>query len=191
MLELIEKAENYATEKTNSIMAQAIAQAYADGYRDGYKDREVEIPMDIRFKKSEYVDLGLPSGTLWAKEYEKDRSFLLMLHNDAMCYNIPTEEQWKELIDNCKCVRFVKNSIDRGFDFVGPNGNCIRFQETSYMRNQLYRPGEVQFWLKDEEDCNEKNGANVYLDKETRKHVKQTRKYFMGYKLPVRLVSKH
>jgi hypothetical protein len=191
MIELTTKADNYAAEKTNEMMTKAIAQAYADGYHDGYKDREEEIPVDIRYKTTEYVDLGLPSGTLWAKEYEKDKQFLFMLHKDAMSYNIPTEEQWKELIDNCKCVRFAKNSIDRGFDFVGPNGNCLRFQETSYMRNQWFRPGEVQFWLKDEEESIEKNGANVFLDKETRKQVKQTRKYFMGYKLPVRLVSKH
>lgn len=186
MIELNEKAGIYAEENVINVLKEAFAKVYADGYRDGYKDREEEIPMDIRFKTTEYVDLGLPSGTLWAKEYEKDNGFLHMLHNEAMCYNIPTEEQWKELTDNCMCVRYVKNSIDRGFDFVGPNGNCLRFQETSYIKNKLFRPGEVQFWLKDEENCNEKNGANVYFDKG--KFMKQIRKYFMGYKLPIRLV---
>ena len=66
MKELIEVANNYAENKTNEVLTSAIAQAYADGYKDGYRDREEEIPVDIRFKKTEYVDLGLPSGTLWA-----------------------------------------------------------------------------------------------------------------------------
>ena len=35
---LQEKAEIYAAEKMNDLMAKAIAQAYADGYRDGYKE---------------------------------------------------------------------------------------------------------------------------------------------------------
>ena len=51
-------------------MDKAIAQAYADGYRNGYKDREEEIPVDLRDNKTEYVDLGLPSGTLWSTDYE-------------------------------------------------------------------------------------------------------------------------
>ena len=70
MMELREKAENYAVGKANAAMDKAIAQAYADGYRDGYKDREDEIPVDLRDNKMEFVDLGLPSGTLWAKEFE-------------------------------------------------------------------------------------------------------------------------
>ena len=40
MENLIERADQYASEKTNELMAKAIAQAYADGYRDGYEDCE-------------------------------------------------------------------------------------------------------------------------------------------------------
>jgi len=34
MTDLNTKAENYAAEKTNDLIAKAIAQAYADGYCD-------------------------------------------------------------------------------------------------------------------------------------------------------------
>lgn len=43
MNELHVKAEAYAAEKMNELMAKAIAQAYIDGYRSGYKDRDCEI----------------------------------------------------------------------------------------------------------------------------------------------------
>ena len=66
MKELKELSANYATEKTNEMMSQIVAQAFADGYRMGYKDREDEIQVDLCDSKTEFVDLGLPSGTKWA-----------------------------------------------------------------------------------------------------------------------------
>ena len=69
-MSLLEKAEKYATGKVNEAITNAIAQAYVEGYKAGYNDREMEIPVDLRDNKTEYVDLGLPSGTLWATKYE-------------------------------------------------------------------------------------------------------------------------
>ena len=69
MKELKELSANYATEKTNEMMSQIVAQAFADGYRMGYKDREDEIQVDLCDSKTEFVDLGLPSGTLWSADY--------------------------------------------------------------------------------------------------------------------------
>lgn len=102
-MEITERAGNYADGKANEAITKAIAQAYADGYRDGYKDREEEIPVDLRDNKTEYVDLGLPSGTLWSKEYETENGETLYLpYGEAAKYAIPTEEQWNELRDYCK-----------------------------------------------------------------------------------------
>ena len=72
MDKLTERATNYAAEKTNELLAKAIARAYEDGYRDGYKDRAEKIDCAIDNTDIEYVDLGLPSGTRWSKEYLKD-----------------------------------------------------------------------------------------------------------------------
>ena len=70
-MNILENAEKYAEGKANQAITKAIADAYVEGYKAGYKDREEEIPMDLRDNKTEYVDLGLPSGTLWASDYEK------------------------------------------------------------------------------------------------------------------------
>ena len=79
MKELKELSINYATEKTNEVMVNTIAQAYADGYRKGYKDREDEIPVDLRDGNTEYIDLGLPSETLWSTNYEtKDKQVVFL-----------------------------------------------------------------------------------------------------------------
>ena len=80
MKELKELSANYATEKTNEMMSQIVAQAFADGYRMGYKDREDEIPVDLRDGKTKFVDLGLPSGTLWSSDFEKN-SNAIKLYN--------------------------------------------------------------------------------------------------------------
>jgi hypothetical protein len=103
MKELKELSINYATEKTNEVMFNTIAQAYADGYRKGYKDREDEIPVNLRDGNTEYIDLGLPSGTLWAKDFEKDGGNTLFVpYTQAKRYNIPTREQWEELVNCCE-----------------------------------------------------------------------------------------
>ena len=51
MIELLDRAEKYASGKASVMIDKAIAQAYADGYRDGYADREKEIPINLRETK--------------------------------------------------------------------------------------------------------------------------------------------
>lgn len=43
MVELKEKAINYAEENVINVLKEAFARVYADGYRDGYKDHKDEI----------------------------------------------------------------------------------------------------------------------------------------------------
>lgn len=70
-------------------------------------------------KKSDYVDLGLPSGTKWKKANEKN----LMPYADAMgLYKdmMPTIEQWQELRDECVWVW-----SNNGYQVTGTNGKSI------------------------------------------------------------------
>ena len=186
MKELTEVAAKYAAEKTNEVMINAIAKAYADGYRDGYKDREEEIPVDLRSNETEYVDLGLPSGTLWAKDYETiDRMPLLLTHGEASNYDIPSEEQWKELVSWCKWYCTNCNGI-YSFACLGPNGNEITFPVKSCYNYEL------GFWLIDENGKPEKNAA--YISARQDNHLKYCVNYkgiqkrFPAYKLPILLV---
>lgn len=194
MMELIEKAEKYAVGKANTAMDKAIAQAYADGYRDGYKDREEEIPVDLRDNKTEYVDLGLPSGTLWADDYEKEEgSRMYIPYGRASLLNIPTKDQWKELYDTCKW----EFDIDRSYDLcearcVGPNGNILRFERTGKKNISTQSDSwEVFFWVGDETEGNDKEAVHMYNygKKNSYKNGYATiDEFFSGYKLPVSLV---
>ena len=199
-MELTEKALNYAEGKVNEVMTKAIAKAYAEGYRDGYKDRELEIPVDLRDNKTEYVDLGLPSGTLWAKDYEtKDDDYIYVPYEKAVIYEIPTMEQWNELFKTCKWKLVAYNAGARyRIDCIGPNGKVINFYMTGIINAELKnKDSKSYFWIREDLEEKEKfavkierqafqrqQGKIVYDDNET------VEKVFSGYKLPIRLVRK-
>lgn len=80
----------------------------------------------------EYIDLGLPSGNLWASE------------NEEGCYkfvdapvkfgdNLPTKEDFEELISHC-----WKRWDDerKGLEFMGNNGAKIFFPVQGYHINK-------------------------------------------------------
>ncbi len=188
MKELKELSANYATEKTNEMMSQIVEQAFADGYRMGYKDREDEIPVDIRDSKMEYVDLGLPSGTLWSADYEKEGGEVkYMRFSESQDYNIPTKNQWEELCTICKWERiWIDNNTFRT-DCIGPKGK-ISFYPTGEITNELIvYPGICYFWLNESTDSLEK--ATSYIGYHNGVILSTTTNY-LGYKLPIRLVRK-
>ena len=185
MEELNEKALNYATEKSNQIVNAAIAQAYIDGYRDGYKDREEEIPVNLRVGKTEYIDLGLPSGTLWSADYEKEgKNRMFLPYEKAHSLNIPTIEQLKELRDNCKWENMFESNSFTGVVFVGPNGNKIKFEISGRITAGGYTDArQVFFWLKDEKEGNDKSAAHL-------QNGCLIEDMYCGYKLLIRQVVK-
>ena len=198
MKELDNIAANYAAEKTNEVMTSAIAQAYADGYRDGYKDREEEIPVDLRDDKIEFVDLGLPSGTKWSKNYvEDDNGYLYVPYGVAETYSIPTEEQCKELLNTCEWEsKFHSYSQYNGYRLdvvkcVGPNGNYIEFKCAGRVKaNEISDYYRIFFWIKDENEGNDKKVVHIYNPSSDRQSIEKIiGKLFSGYKLPIRLVS--
>ena len=72
---------------------------------------------------SGYVDLGLPSGTLWKTNDEKGGFFT---YDDAVSQfgsQLPTKSQFQELIDHCTWTWTGK-----GCKVVGPNGKSITFR---------------------------------------------------------------
>ena len=205
MKELENVAANYAAGKANEVIDKAIAQAYADGYRDGYKDREDEIPVDFRDNKTEYVDLGLPSGTLWASDYEKEKDNVVYLpYGKAALLNIPTIEQWEELFESCRWECVTPNgsqtdSIIREVLCIGPNGNVLKFNRTGMyeVTDNICGGYEIYFWLMDNEEDSEKNSVvfrrilNRRINNiEYYESAYKTNKLFSGFKLPIRLVRK-
>lgn len=77
----------------------------------------------------DWVDLGLPSGTLWASVPEND----YYKWDEAMQIfgvNIPSVWQWKELIDSCSW-----EDTDNGWLAIGKNGNSIFIPVTGIANN--------------------------------------------------------
>ena len=193
MEELREKANSYAEENVNNVLKEAFAKVYADGYRDGYKDHEEEFAIDLQDGETEFVDLGLPSGTKWSSDYYNNLDYLP--YGRAELLNIPTQEQWEELKDNCKWEFDIDNAYDLcEATCVGPNGNTLRFVRTGKKNiNSQSEDWEVFFWVKDDIDGNNKSAVHMYnAAKGANQKVGVTviEDYFTGYKLPVRLVEK-
>ena len=200
MEELREKAKNYAEENLINVIKEAFAKVYADGYHDGYKDRENEIPVDLRKEHTMFVDLGLPSGTLWSADYEKSEDDILFVpYIRAQEFDIPTEEQWNELVEHC---RWQGNYSSTGMTFygvtcIGPNGNSIEFCSKGYLKDEKqvghinYGGGEVYFWIHDEEENNthEKKVISIKDKGLEREPSIELIQLFSGYKCPIRLVK--
>lgn len=85
----------------------------------------------------EYIDLGLPSGNLWASENEED----CYNFNDAPVKfgdNIPTKEDFEELITHC-WKRFDNERM--GMELMGDNGNKL------FLSFQGYHVGKSEYHL--------------------------------------------
>ena len=76
--------------------------------------------------KSAYIDLGLPSGTLWKRTNEIG----FLKYNDAIeMYGnkLPTKEQFEELKRECDW-----EWTGKAMKFTGPNGNTIELNATGF-----------------------------------------------------------
>ena len=94
----------------------------------------------VSFAQSEYVDLGLPSGTYWKKENVGGDSYVFRNSNYYYTYQdalkkfgnkLPTKEQYEELLKYCKWERNL-NDNDNGYKVIGPNGNYIILERVGY-----------------------------------------------------------
>ena len=74
-----------------------------------------------------FIDLGLPSGKLWATQNIKDKKgkkayFTFDEAFNAFGGNLPSYEDWKELFDNST---YKWNKKRKGYNVTGPNGNSL------------------------------------------------------------------
>ena len=85
----------------------------------------------------EIIDLGLPSGLLWSLKYRIDEEGtpLYLTYEEAAALDIPTEEQFFELVNCCKWEH-IMGYVDRGgYSYKqtvgkyceGDNGEYIKF----------------------------------------------------------------
>ncbi len=186
MEQLREKANNYAEENVISILKEAFAKVYADGYRDGYKDCQDHVSVNLCVSNTEYIDLGLPSGTLWSADYEKEANdYIFEPYQLASTKAIPTRAQWNELKRCAKWEFIGEDGVLEIVKCTGPNGNSILFQPVGGMRfTKKVQSGGVLFWVN---STSIKNCA-VHLWKYNNEGNEDTDRQSSDLKLPVRLV---
>lgn len=74
----------------------------------------------ITFAQCEYVDLGLPSGTLWKSQNEEGGFYSYQNAKAKFGDQLPTKEQLEELKSTCKWTW-----IGKGYKVIGPNEQYI------------------------------------------------------------------
>lgn len=192
----VDKAKEYAEGKINDALNKVIVEAYMAGYNSGYQDGYDKVVKETSSDDIEYVDLGLPSGTLWSSNYLEDENneTVYVLQEKSKAFDIPTVEQWHELVRECRWEQ-KSERIDDSYGFyhyhdwaicLGPNGNRIIFEKTGLyeIQTEKVRTNEVLFWLKKGKNS-QCNSANI-----TFCTIKITSKNeFSGYRLPIRLVK--
>lgn len=186
MEELREKADGYAEENVINVLKEAFAKVYADGYRDGYKYCQDHVSVNLHISNTEYVDLGLPSGTLWSTDYEKDvNDIIFEPYELASTKAIPTRAQWNELR---RCANWEFIGKDDNLVVVkctGPNGNTISFHPKGGMNfAKKVSSGRVLFWIK---STSIKRCA-VHLWKYDGEGNQSATSHDSDLKLPIRLV---
>lgn len=90
-----------------------------------------------------YIDLGLPSGTLWMENILEDCEKYRFTKNEVeenKDITLPTREQVQELFDNCKWSLHKMMSIDiHSYKVTGPNGNFIHFPLPWYLDTYFHK----------------------------------------------------
>ena len=91
---------------------------------------------------SDYVDLGLPSGTLWKNKCEPEL-YTAWGAKDKFGDRLPKGVQMDELLTYCKQDEVVVNNV-RGLSLIGPNGNYIVVYPMGYeARDNIYKNGQL------------------------------------------------
>ncbi len=113
-----------------------------------------------------FVDMGLPSGKLWATENVKDENgeeafFTFDESVNTFGNNLPSWEDWKELFDNCS---YKWNKQKKGFDITGSNGNSIFLPAAGYRNGvSMYNVGSCgRYWSSSVYDENYAYNAFLY-----------------------------
>lgn len=184
-MDITEIAKHYAEGKALNALTSAIEQAFIDGYNDALsslKETDEKLDSDI-----EYVDMCLPSGTKWSRHYlyDKNNRSRYFTYEEATRLNIPTEEQFDELIKYCKLESSSGSKHELNyFKFLATNGNTVYISNAPMLRPGKSFGAAFYFWLKREKQEGAERLCGCLIDKSNKN------KCFMGYKLPVLLVSK-
>ena len=110
------------------VFTLAIFLISCNGEKKDEKKVEKKVEQQSKSVPDGYVDLGLPSGTLWKSENESGYySFDEAVEKYGS--SLPTKKQWKELQDKCT---WTWDENRKGSEVKGPNGNSIFLKALGY-----------------------------------------------------------
>ncbi len=94
-----------------------------------------------------YVDLGLPSGTLWKYSNEGVGDGFYTYNEAVRLFGnkLPTKSQWEELKDYCE---WTWRETERGYKVTGSNGKFIVLPAAGYRycRGDVDRVGSLGYY---------------------------------------------
>lgn len=141
--------EYMTREKRNGIVLLVTdGKDYATIQAEEQERIRAEQERKARLKAQGLVDLGLPSGTLWKTSNERggerDSKFTFDEAKRKFGKNLPTKEQFQELIDYCDWTW-----TEKGYILVGPNGESF------------YLPAEGWSWCIEDDYENRRVGEEA------------------------------
>ena len=123
---------------------QGSAHFHRSYYRPRYQPTPPPAPASVDVSDMEWVDLGLPSGTLWAKK-DNDGTISFIGANELYGSHMPSMVNANELCEHC--IKKWEESV-QALVFIGPNGNSISFSckgsHKTYWLN-AYEHGDSDF----------------------------------------------
>ena len=114
------------------IARQKETERQAELARQAEAERQVKLASKSSYLNQGYVDLGLPSVTLW-KNANEGGDYARYTYDDAakrFGNKLPTKQQLEELKNKCTWTW-----IGNGYKVTGPNGNSITLPAAGYRSN--------------------------------------------------------
>ena len=189
--------------ESGTIAATEGATFAGSSYREGMKNLAQKLAAQIAIEvgqtvgstpatQSEYVDLGLPSGTLWKTKNEiKDDKYMYYTYNEAIQLfgdKIPTRAQFAELLGFCKWEWNGK-----GFIVTGDNGNSITLPALGNgdRSSSAYNVGSIGcYWTATTYDSSNTYRFSFYYSSSENTHIMEADRYvYSGNWYTVRLVQ--
>ena len=138
---LVTDGKDYATlqaEEQERIKAEEQERIKAEQERIKAEQERIKAELEriARLKAQGWVDLGLPSGTLWKDKNEEDGFYTYDQAISRFGDKLPTKEQFEELKSQCRWTW-----TGSGYKVVGPSGESIVLPAAGYR----YCDGDVDY----------------------------------------------
>ena len=148
-MDITEKAKTYVASQIEAF-ANAIEKAYMQGYNDAVEENSKEH-IKIIEDGVEYIDLGLPSGTLWALNNPQ-----LVPYKESQKLNIPSLEQAQELVKFIRWTIYTTGhwDCDLRFRILDAEGRTYTIGSHGYDTDSGMKSGDMYMWYRKDLDSN-------------------------------------